>query len=282
MNVLYEKYVNYSVFHGHITLEVDAKKHLLSTVFHNSTHGERKNIQLIINNTYYNASLLHVPSSSSVQIHYNNNVKSIFKDIFPYSYHQCVTLRKKPQRPKQTVETIRICETTSPFVYRVETFSINQNDIKDALLVNEINMDFPSPTANSISAWGTKRPKANPIKTNGQDVYPRNKNIALKALDSANYSCEINATHPTFIRRNSDKNYTEPHHLIPLAFSGNFSYSLDIEENIISLCSNCHNEIHYGKNAAQLIRQLFSARKDALKQAGIDITIDELLKMYHL
>lgn len=80
----------------------------------------------------------------------------------------------------------------------------------------------------------------------------------------ANYECEIDVSHPTFIRKKSDKKYTEPHHLIPMAFSDEFDVSLDVEENIVSLCSNCHNQIHYGKDADVLLRKLYEERKDEL------------------
>ena len=70
---------------------------------------------------------------------------------------------------------------------------------------------------------------------------------AVNVLDHAGFTCEIDPRHPIFIRKHSDKPYTEPHHLIPLAMQDQFDVSLDVEENIISICSNCHNEIHYGK-----------------------------------
>ena len=76
------------------------------------------------------------------------------------------------------------------------------------------------------------------------------------------------------------KPFTEPHHLVPLAFSDRFDGSLDREENIVSLCSNCHNEIHYGKEAGKLVKKLYGDRKDLLESIGISITLDELLEMY--
>ena len=97
----------------------------------------------------------------------------------------------------------------------------------------------------------------------------RNPQVSANALKIANFKCEINTGHPTFIRKKQDVPYTEAHHLVPLAYSELFQYSLDIEENVVSLCSNCHNEIHYGKNAAILIKKLFDDRKELLKQAGI-------------
>lgn len=92
--------------------------------------------------------------------------------------------------------------------------------------------------------------------------------------------CEIDVDHPTFIRKKSNKKYTEPHHLVPMAFSDEFDVSLDVEENIVSLCSNCHNQIHYGKGGDKLLEKLYAERKEALERVGIKITLTQLLQMY--
>ena len=120
-------------------------------------------------------------------------------------------------------------------------------------------------------------------------MIPRHQDRKINALIKANYLCEIDNTHPTFKRRNSDKNYTETHHLIPLEYSGQFQYTLDTEENIVSLCSNCHNQIHYGAGAEELISKLYEERKQYLINAGLSETIDgikidldQLLHMYNL
>lgn len=127
---------------------------------------------------------------------------------------------------------------------------------------------------------GEPKEKAVPVYTNGHKIYPRDRQTAINALAHANYECEIDENHPTFIRKKSDKKYTEPHHLIPMAFSDEFDVSLDVEENIVSLCSNCHNQIHYGKDADMLLRKLYEERKDALESVGIKITLERLLEMY--
>ena len=48
----------------------------------------------------------------------------------------------------------------------------------------------------------------------------------------------------------------------------------------MSLCSNCHNEIHYGRDYEVLLKKLYDARKDILLKAGIKVTFDELKEMY--
>jgi predicted HNH restriction endonuclease len=116
----------------------------------------------------------------------------------------------------------------------------------------------------------------------GRKSYPRDRETALNALSHANYLCEINSNHPVFLRKRSSTNYTEPHHLIPMAFSDMFDVSLDVEENIVSLCSNCHNNIHYGQDADVLLKELYDSRKYDLEKVEISITYKALLKMYNL
>ncbi len=65
-----------------------------------------------------------------------------------------------------------------------------------------------------------------------------------------------------------------------MAEQGRFECSLDVQANIISLCSNCHKRLHYGKDPELVLRQLYKERKEELKAAGIVISYEKLLAMY--
>ena len=67
-----------------------------------------------------------------------------------------------------------------------------------------------------------------------------------------------------------------------MAYQDRFDYSIDIEENIVSLCSNCHNEIHYGENTKELIKKLYYERKALLEKKHIYVSLAELLSFYGL
>ncbi len=155
------------------------------------------------------------------------------------------------------------------------------DSFEDLYLINKVNekLSENNDDTEEVSYKGRKR-RRKPVIKNGGIVFPRDRKVSRNALKIANFQCEIEITHPSFYRKNKI-NYTEPHHLIPMKFQYDFDASLDVEENIVSLCSNCHNEIHYGLNAKGLIKQLYEKRKDLLKSAGLDITIDELYKMYN-
>lgn len=124
-------------------------------------------------------------------------------------------------------------------------------------------------------------PKKELIKDqSGKASYPRDINKAINALKLSGYKCEFNKNHPTFKRKKDGKPYTETHHLIPLSKHFDFENDLDVEANIISLCSNCHNLIHYGEDFEKILLRLYDERKLALSEAGIGIEFNILLGYY--
>lgn len=127
---------------------------------------------------------------------------------------------------------------------------------------------------------GEPKEKKDAFISNNKKIYHRDKKISMNALAHAHYCCEVDSQHHTFTRKGSDKNYTEPHHLIPMKYSDDYRYSLDVEENIVSLCSNCHNHLHYGQNIAEILKKLYEDRKDDLRKVGIETSFEDLLEMY--
>lgn len=111
--------------------------------------------------------------------------------------------------------------------------------------------------------------------------YPRSRAVSERALLKANYLCECGVEHVSFKRKNCHKNYTEPHHLIPLSAAADFpKIDLDREQNVVSLCSNCHNWLHYGDGIDVILQPLYEKRKDLLKAIGAEITYDQLKSYY--
>ena len=152
--------------------------------------------------------------------------------------------------------------------------------VDDDVLVRELNGACLPEAGKKFVHQGKVKPKAVPLMVHNHLVYPRSKQTAINALSHAGFVCEIDAAHPTFLRRNSDKPYTEPHHLVPMSASADFAHSLDVEENIVSLCSTCHNQIHYGQGAEALLRRLYDERKDGLRRVHIELSFQQLLDYY--
>lgn len=159
------------------------------------------------------------------------------------------------------------------------TSDLEAEEIEDNNLIEELKLANVI-TKDSFEYSGKQKEKEAPVYSNGHKTYPRDRQTSINALAHANYECEIDNIHPTFIRKRVALKYTEPHHLIPMAFSDEFDVSLDVEENIVSLCSNCHNQIHYGKDANMLIKKLYAERKAVLEKVGINISLERLLSIY--
>ncbi|MDH0563784.1 MrcB family domain-containing protein [Acinetobacter courvalinii] len=111
--------------------------------------------------------------------------------------------------------------------------------------------------------------------------HKRSKEKSRTALRCAQFLCEIDPTHQTFLTIKK-RLYVEGHHLIPMSQQSNFNVSLDVTSNIVSLCPNCHTALHYGHG--DIVREklaiLFSKRSERLKKQGLLISLPELYQIY--
>jgi len=115
--------------------------------------------------------------------------------------------------------------------------------------------------------------------------FMRSANEKFAALRRADFKCELDPTHLTFTRRSRNpvyinKQYTEPHHLIPIEYHAEYSTNIDISENIVSLCSHCHNKLHYGKDIDTELKQLFKLRESELASIGVTTTFSKVRNYY--
>lgn len=177
----------------------------------------------------------------------------------------------------KTLSLLPQIDTVFPLSTEIEKNT--QFDLDNCILEDII--DKSEEKESEIQYTGVPKEKTELVTQKGRKTPKRDRSVAINALIIAKHKCEIDQTHATFIRRNSSLPYTEPHHLIPLAYFEMFEVSLDVEENIVSLCSNCHNQMHYGRDVRNLLNQLYSERVELLQKVGIHITFEELCKMYN-
>ena len=118
------------------------------------------------------------------------------------------------------------------------------------------------------------------LKQHKVSMYDRNAKISQQAIERASYMCEVDPKHTSFTSSRTGKPYVEAHHLIPVSAQEDYNTSLDIHENIIALCSNCHNELHYGINPKIKVEFLYKQRKNLLFEKGINISFYELYRYY--
>ena len=170
-------------------------------------------------------------------------------------------------------------QTEEPFAHITPEMQELEDSLDDALLGAVFSYTYQGDP--NFSYAGMPKVKSTPVDVKGRKAYKRDRKVSLNALVLANHKCEIDENHPSFVRKNTILPYSEPHHLVPLSFFEQFPVSLDVEENVVSLCSNCHNQLHYGKNIKPLLHKLYEERKELLHLAGIDVTLQELFKMYN-
>lgn len=110
---------------------------------------------------------------------------------------------------------------------------------------------------------------------------PTNPSLGKEAIIRSQYRCAVNAQHPTFVKKDGTQ-YMEVHHLIPLERQNLFSYKLDTLANLVPLCPLCHRQIHYGRieDKTPVLIALYEQKKDALKQSGLAVTLDDLIGFY--
>ena len=162
------------------------------------------------------------------------------------------------------------------YIYSLKTEKYFDDQELNDLLENDFD--------NIIPISPERKPQIPPEKQdcNGSSKYPRNGSYAKQALEQANYKCEINSEHTTFISKATNKQYMEAHHLFPMSAQEEIDNSLDVPANIIALCPGCHRKIHFAKieEKKEIILSLYKNRELELKVFGITETADELLEIY--
>lgn len=96
----------------------------------------------------------------------------------------------------------------------------------------------------------------------------------------ADYSCELDESHESFISEINNHQYMEGHHIIPMSHQNEFDTSLDVYANLVSLCPVCHRKIHYGlrSDKTEMLKQIYETRNDRLVKCGIVLGKDEFLE----
>ncbi|EOX4787226.1 HNH endonuclease signature motif containing protein [Vibrio sp. Vb2907] len=120
-----------------------------------------------------------------------------------------------------------------------ETIKESQAEYK-VTFENEVNKSLDDSSENRQRRLASRSTKPKVVYRLVQD-YRRDPDVVAEALYRAEGFCEKCKEKAPFIKRSNGEPYLEVHHIIPLSQGG-----LDSLENVISLCPNCHREIHFG------------------------------------
>lgn len=232
------------------------------------------------NNTFYYADVF------SEQI--NNQITNIFKNDF-YNFQKNLGVKDISEKNIIYENNLnkRLSDNEELIIGDVTNY-INEM-IDEKLNDQAIESKFQK-TINNIEP---KKPKDGKIKKihkknslmNNRTINYRDPSISSYAIFKANYKCEIDDTHKTF-KNDMGKIYMEGHHIIPISKQDDFEFSIDIPENILSLCPICHRVFHLAdfETKKKYIEISFNLLKKRLKNndRGIDINLVKLLKYYNI
>lgn len=155
-------------------------------------------------------------------------------------------------------------------------YILNYEEVEDT----QFQMDIQY--VDSVSTPESPQPIPNQGAVKEVTKWKRNASIAKEALEKAQFKCEIDPLHQTFISNVTNQNFVEAHHLVPMRLQHQFNVSLDVPGNIVSLCPNCHRAIHFGNSnlVKSLISQLYKSRESSLLKFGIQLKLDDFLACY--
>jgi len=125
-------------------------------------------------------------------------------------------------------------------------------------------------------------PRKDQSKSTDRFSWPRDPEWSSKALENAGNCCEYDTGHKTFDSMKKGRPFMEAHHLIPMSLQGKFKNSLDVPENIICLCPNCHRAIHHADLGYRriMLRKFFYERKNKLFEREILVSLSRLFDFY--
>lgn len=159
-------------------------------------------------------------------------------------------------------------------------FILSEDDLEENNFQTSLESDF---SKIPIDSPEIKQRRKNPKKINGMEAWPRSAKISKIALKKANFKCEIDQSHITFVSDASKELYVEAHHLIPMKFQNEFTTSIDTESNVVALCPLCHRKIHLARKneKKELLQILYNKRIDLLRNnVEIDISLKDLYGFY--
>lgn len=114
-----------------------------------------------------------------------------------------------------------------------------------------------------------------------QQTWKRSNILRIQAIAFADYKCELDKDHTSFISGHTHRPYMEGHHAIPMSNQGVFKNSLDVYANIVCLCPLCHRKIHFGikEDRKVMAQRIYDYRAERLANSGINIDERDFLEV---
>lgn len=158
---------------------------------------------------------------------------------------------------------------------------------EDELFYQAAIQNEPTPTDDNFKDTLTCEPDY--YGGTASPVVRRIPRIARQSLAAAGFVCAMDSHHLTFSTGKGTV-YMESHHLIPCTYS-NAKYfwqtrrlNIDCMSNIVCLCPTCHRKIHFAApdEKRAMLKQVYEKQRQRLCDAGLNISFEELAKLYSL
>lgn len=240
------------------------------TIIRSRMNSEQNVIQIPKNKGKYKDIKFIVFLKNIKFIHSVNNINHLSKYVYNKYYDDISVLNIYNDK----------AENTNKLLNYIEFVESNEFDLLTTY-IHDVNKVEPYKIDNDSFNRKNNRIPITSEKTKYSD-FKTDPKIAKTALYHADYKCEYNPNHVTFISKYQVP-FMEAHHLIPMAAQSDFKVNLDRIENIISLCPICHSAIHYGdeNTSKKIVEKLFNDRKKKLFDCDIDISLDNLFYKYY-
>lgn len=106
------------------------------------------------------------------------------------------------------------------------------------------------------------------VSVAARDVWQRSSAVVSRVRKKG--VCEVCGENETFQKEDGHQ-YFEGHHLIQMSLQAFFKVSLDVPENIVCLCPECHRFLHFGRvqDRKHCLTNIYNRRASILANAGI-------------
>ena len=126
------------------------------------------------------------------------------------------------------------------------------------------------------------------VDATGRKKYKTIKKVRDIVLKKANYTCNCHDKLHFYFESVDLHNYVEGHHIVPMNRQEEYYFdkniNLDIPNNVVPLCPNCHCQIHFGSRQARIkiISELFVRNKEKLQSFDPKLTLSVLASYYNI
>lgn len=126
------------------------------------------------------------------------------------------------------------------------------------------------------------------IDSKGRKRFKTQRKIRDSVLEKAQYLCDCDDIKHFYFESVDLHNYVEGHHIVPMNRQEEYYFdsniNLDVPNNIVALCPNCHCQIHLGSRQARLkiLSELFVRNKAKLLTLNPNLTLSILASYYNI